>query len=537
MAYKLTLLEWNLVEFVESFEDYSFYDNESLLEGYSSSKNSFKDEFVVVPVPKCFVFDNQENTNEKVVKQPKENDSQNEERKETKPFVIQKGSLEQADLYVVQKPSLEQAGSSGTIPKKTSTEKVLNTAENNFDDNNNSDNSSRGSGNSIKLKDEDLDNIVVITVPKDEQVKEGFIYVHVDGQKVLIPKNILKSEVVNAAQELEKSPNGKSSIGVIVDSNEMINQTPTPSMASTLTGHTSHQSPEPTVEDENAGNTTDSAPTAPAPEVGPSQKQDNIAIDMTMSSLKDNEDFFEANNYMSHCSAAGSCYSEVNSQSERNKRLFIFPQNVPGYEVVHPVLDLNNPLYPNLTNELSAPPSGTVPSHSTPIPVNPFVEHVPNFQQTPPEQRAVPVAHITPSDPPAATQSQEVFECFTGYSGNQPADQGEDAGARAGVNQEQGAADREPAQVHILPDALVSGAVNVASSAISTARTMINQIISPPPQGRWVNGHWVSSSPQTPREANLQALAEMGFWNRDLNATLLARFNDDLNRVVAELVQ
>lgn len=47
----------------------------------------------------------------------------------------------------------------------------------------------------------------------------------------------------------------------------------------------------------------------------------------------------------------------------------------------------------------------------------------------------------------------------------------------------------------------------------------------------------MTTNPDTPREANLQALAEMGFWNRDLNATLLARYNDDLSRVVAELVQ
>lgn len=73
------------------------------------------------------------------------------------------------------------------------------------------------SSNSIKLRDEELDNIVVITVPKDDQVKEGFIYVHVDGQKVLIPKNILKTEVVTAAQELERSPSAANSIGVIIE--------------------------------------------------------------------------------------------------------------------------------------------------------------------------------------------------------------------------------------------------------------------------------------------------------------------------------
>lgn len=62
-----------------------------------------------------------------------------------------------------------------------------------------------------------------------------------------------------------------------------------------------------------------------------------------------------------------------------------------------------------------------------------------------------------------------------------------------------------------------------------------NDVLQQP--GTWVNGRWVSSKEESLREANLQALAEMGFWNRDLNATLLARFNDDLTRVVGELVQ
>lgn len=52
-----------------------------------------------------------------------------------------------------------------------------------------------------------------------------------------------------------------------------------------------------------------------------------------------------------------------------------------------------------------------------------------------------------------------------------------------------------------------------------------------------MNGHWVATVPDSPREANLRALAEMGFWDRDLNATLLQRYNDDLSRVVSELVQ
>lgn len=97
--------------------------------------------------------------------------------------------------------------------KSTASHSLKETQSNSFDDNNNA---SASSGNSIKLRDEDLDNVVVITVPKDEQGKEGYIYVHVDGQKVLVPKNILKCEVVNAAISLETQPGEKKSVGVVI---------------------------------------------------------------------------------------------------------------------------------------------------------------------------------------------------------------------------------------------------------------------------------------------------------------------------------
>lgn len=52
-----------------------------------------------------------------------------------------------------------------------------------------------------------------------------------------------------------------------------------------------------------------------------------------------------------------------------------------------------------------------------------------------------------------------------------------------------------------------------------------------------MNGHWVAEGENTKRENGLKILAEMGFLNRDLNATLLARYNDDVHRVISELVQ
>lgn len=205
------------------------------------------------------------------------------------------------------------------------------------------------------------------------------------------------------------------------------------------------------------------------------------AVDLTTAARETSEEhYFEASsNYMSHCSATGSCFSEVNGAN----RVFVFPQDNPGYEVV-----------------------------SEEQPANPFIEPVANYQQTPPEERVSPELLVQQDSRSAA-----------------------------------------PEQVHILPESLMTGAVNVASSAINTARSVINMIkpqqVSVSPNqtalnpvvaqspGRWDNGHWVSTNPVSPMEQNLQALADMGFWNRDLNATLLARHNYDLNRVVAELVQ
>lgn len=51
-----------------------------------------------------------------------------------------------------------------------------------------------------------------------------------------------------------------------------------------------------------------------------------------------------------------------------------------------------------------------------------------------------------------------------------------------------------------------------------------------------MNGHWVTENLESTRAKNLRILAEMGFWDTDLNATLLARYKDDIARVVSELV-
>lgn len=52
-----------------------------------------------------------------------------------------------------------------------------------------------------------------------------------------------------------------------------------------------------------------------------------------------------------------------------------------------------------------------------------------------------------------------------------------------------------------------------------------------------INQQWIDTATLSEREQNLQELAAMGFWNFELNSTLLDLFNDDLNQTVAELVR
>lgn len=54
--------------------------------------------------------------------------------------------------------------------------------------------------------------------------------------------------------------------------------------------------------------------------------------------------------------------------------------------------------------------------------------------------------------------------------------------------------------------------------------------------GKWVNGHWVTTQPKSEREAALNILNEMGFNNRDYNATLLSRYGDNIEMVIADLL-
>lgn len=54
--------------------------------------------------------------------------------------------------------------------------------------------------------------------------------------------------------------------------------------------------------------------------------------------------------------------------------------------------------------------------------------------------------------------------------------------------------------------------------------------------GTWVNGRWITINPDSKRETALNLLDEMGFKNRDYNASLLNRYDDDVEKVLSDLL-
>ncbi|CAG9854334.1 unnamed protein product [Phyllotreta striolata] len=456
-------------------------DNQSIVSlSESNSSKGIQAEFVVVPVPDCFKLD--------------------EPLTPKKVDLIDNGSCEAASKSIV-------TGASEGSSVKSQEEKPVGTIEaeksqENFDDNNNEDTKN----NSELEKDEFQDaisqspnksDIVMITLPEANQDNQEYACVMVDGQKVMIPKQMIKSEYLPAA---------KSSDG---DEKSMRSGSSSP-FAEVRYEKDDGQ----TKIIENSATTSREASEQPA-------QFDEVYLN-------------------SHCSAAGSCFSEANA--DKNTRLFIFPQACPGYEVIQGTdaveLDANeydwtksDSHYAYCTETKDALKS-TLSNPQSSANNNPFtngsgIPHVPNFQQTPLEERRVPSAEeirMAFEENAATLENSKSVNCNTfidGESAPQPS-------APVPETRSEGTSTARPV-VHILPEGLVNGAVSVA-------RSVMNRIV-PQQPGRWVNGHWVSTDPRSTREANLQALAEMGFWNRDLNATLLARYSDDLSRVVGELVQ
>lgn len=239
------------------------------------------------------------------------------------------------------------------------------------------------------------------------------------------------------------------------------------------------------------------------------------------------------------CSTTANSISENMTQSicESKSRLFVFPLNRPGFEVVYPPPHQPHSLPESInlrcdescrSNQTSFAGNSNFDnarvSECAYSPKSYFISHPapPNFNHSMCGGQYCQQQY-------ANSLKSDTVESYHHYQPESPSPVTHHSIASAPPQPEANA-------LHILPDTLVSGAVNVASSAINTARSVLN-MFTRPEQGKWINGHWFTTDSNSPREKALRTLHDMGFWDRDLNATLLARHNDDISRVISELLQ
>uniref|UniRef100_A0A1Y1KUH5 UBA domain-containing protein n=1 Tax=Photinus pyralis TaxID=7054 RepID=A0A1Y1KUH5_PHOPY len=345
----------------------------------------------------------------------------------------------------------------------------------------------------VKTEDDNNNNSMEGTTDLNEH-KSKYAYIHYNGQKIPVPKSLLRTDYLENAE----------------DAPEPTNDIPIP----------------PPLLSDNAASHDNSIPPVFAQSFLPN-----------CTSTTDNATF---------CSTMTNSISEAMSQSalENKSRLFVFPLNRPGFEVVYPPTHPHSlPESVNLQRNESYTSNQVPfsPNQSFYLPDNVVVSpcigsHVSQCSPHSYSQPAFFLTHPTPDFNHSKCGGQYCQQ----YANTPKSDSGEAhrqyRTESPHCNVASAPPPPEPNGLHMLPDTLVSGAVNVASSAINTARSVLN-MFTRPEQGKWLNGHWIGTDSNSPREKALRTLYDMGFWDRDLNATLLARYNDDIPRVISELLQ
>ena len=371
-----------------------------------------------------------------------------------------------------------------------------------------------------KSENEDSNNNTQTTPESSDSVsneqKSKYAYIVCNGQKIAVPKSLLRADYLATAEDAPESTFNTLKQGIsVVHSFEL------PSSATT--------------------SDFESLP-----------KSENISISQNVTSL--------GNMSSSTC--------------ENNKsRLFVFPLNRPGFEVVYPPSQsqsVNESINIHLNESCDSNPNSFIANHSTYLPSlnslnldnvsilstcggtasecpqcvfsqNLFTQSMsaPNFNHS---KCGGQYCQQYLSSSPKSNEGTERFNMQYSSCNNSQRFQPE---VNTPIHHNTPLAPHPPhtptaneaGGLHILPDTLVTGAVNVASSAINTARSVLSMFGVKPEQGKWTNGHWVANDLNCPREIALRRLYEMGFWDRDLNATLLARYNDDITKVISELLQ
>lgn len=150
-----------------------------------------------------------------------------------------------------------------------------------------------------------------------------YAYVLVGGHKspVPVPKKIIKSEYLENAEKTVKIPEGTlsraSSSGSSV---EIVNKS---DLTTDFGG--SPQNEEISVAKESSLKIkTESIKSN-------SQAQTELLVNLDQSVV---QEIIENVDMVSHCSAAGTCFSDEIPSMQRSSRIFVFPEHCPGYEVL-----------------------------------------------------------------------------------------------------------------------------------------------------------------------------------------------------------
>lgn len=455
-----------------------------------------------------------------------------------------------------------------------------------------------------------------VSICSNKNSAPGYAYVVINGEKLIVPKHLLHADYLATAEDAP-SPTvvASASTPAVSPAPAILTSTPYTPSAPVLTPK--QEKIESVILLEN--NTDDNS----------HQKEKDVQV-LEQQNSNVTQSIYIPSERNSACSI-DSRQSTIDLLSETpnypHNRLFVFPLNCPGFEVVYPP----NPNFESLPPELSesiASNQSTKATDGNPTTEHPYgvfyVNDWPHHEHLTPENpysynwrnsgSAYAYSHTHPHPPPFKfepnpQQPRNVNDTFRGaspvdsgnpnslnhrfstymkrrsfnhakhcsgmrcqqplYKFTQPARplSNENAGPcyrhKYGVfppaaNSGRSTKSQSPlhtappnegqnsspigngdrSTMHILPDTLVNGAVNVASSAINTARSVLNLFSPSPPrqeQATWEDANW--STTDSPHKRALYTLAEMGFWDCNLNSTLLERYNYDLSRVVSELLQ
>lgn len=153
-----------------------------------------------------------------------------------------------------------------------------------------------------------------------------YAYVLVDGQKtpIPVPKKIIKAEYLENAEKTVKTREGTlsraSSSGSsveIVNKNDLTTDFGcSPQREQNPVGEMAKESSLPGASEANKSN---------------AQVQSELLVNLEQSVVQEN---VETGEMISHCSAAGTCFSDEIPSMQKSSRIFVFPEDCPGYEML-----------------------------------------------------------------------------------------------------------------------------------------------------------------------------------------------------------